>query len=142
MINRRAASVFGASLLSFMGACSNGEAVPTRGGSPSAGTTVVDRGHFEAVNAESISGWAWDPQKPDVPVDVNIYDGDRLLVTVPANEFRQDLLNAKKGNGKHRFRCTTPVSLSDGQSHTIHARIAPTDTELLNSPKVIQLNPK
>jgi len=142
MVNHYAKCVLGAALLFLIAGCSNGEAVPEAADAPSAAGNPVDRGHLEKVNAKSISGWAWDDQRPDEPVEVNIYDGDNLLATVSANEFRQDLLDAKKGDGKHRFSFATPASLGDGQPHTIHARIAGRDIELINSPKVLKFQPR
>lgn len=122
--------------------CSDGKTVSTDASTSSAAAKPVDRGHLETVNAKSISGWAWNHRNPDDPVDVNIYDGDTLITSVSANGFRQDLLDGKKGNGKHHFSCTTPASFLDNKEHTVHARVAGTDIELVNSPKVVRLKPR
>ena len=93
------------------------------------GPQAAVQGCLDAVNATVIAGWAMDGTKPMSPVTVDIYDGDRLLASVPARDFRKDL----KGDGKHAFRLATPASLKDGRPHTIHAKCA--GVELRSSPK-------
>jgi hypothetical protein len=110
------------------------------GRTPSVPRLQVDCGHLGTVTAESISGWAWDGHDPDEPVEVDIYDGDELLTTVTADEFRQELVEAKRGNGRHHFTCPTPVELCDGRRHTVHVRVAGTDLELMYSPRTVELN--
>jgi hypothetical protein len=92
------------------------------------------KSHFELVNATAISGWVWNSDRPDAPVTVDIYDGDRLLASVPADEFRQDLVDAKMGNGRHGFSCPTPAAIKDGKPHTIRVLISETKAELGGSP--------
>jgi hypothetical protein len=58
-------------------------------------------------------------------------------MALPANRFRQDLVNAGYGNGRHAFNIPTPPQLRDHRSHVIHLRVAGTKQELTNSPKVI-----
>src|SRR5215831_10497601 len=48
----------------------------------------------EASDSRRIVGWAWDKSQPNAPVTVEIYDDGVRLGTVPADAFRQDLLNA------------------------------------------------
>jgi hypothetical protein len=120
-------------LLSFAG-CN--KSPTTAGGSlPEKGAMG---GWLDGVTAEVIGGWAWDGNKPDSPVEVDIFDGDKKLATVVADVFREDLLKEKIGNGKHGFTYPTPGSLKDGKTHTIRARIAGTDTELTGSPKTFK----
>jgi hypothetical protein len=66
---------------------------------------------------------------------VSIYDGTTLLGTVSANLFRQDLLNADKGNGAHGFAFNLPASLINGPSHSISVRFSGTSSNLSNSPQ-------
>jgi hypothetical protein len=47
--------------------------------------------------------------------------------------FRQDLLNADKGNGKHAFVFTVPDFIKNGQAQTITVRIAGTSTQIGSS---------
>jgi membrane protein involved in D-alanine export len=94
-------------------------------------------GEVELVGCYGISGWAWDRYQPNTEVNVDIWDGEQYLITVNANQFRQDLADAGYGNGKHGFRLRTPTPLDKGGSHLIHFRIAGTKQELTNSPQVL-----
>jgi hypothetical protein len=100
------------------------------------------QGTLDVANCEKIAGWAMANDKPDAPVEVEIYDGKMLLATLPADGFRDDLLKNKKGNGKHKFVFETPTGLRDGQPHEIHAKIVGTSFELKKSPKTITCLPK
>ena len=68
---------------------------------------------------------------------MDIYGDNMLIATVLANQFRQDLLNAGKGDGNHAFSLATPQSLKNGQPHTITVAIHNTDTPLGNTPKML-----
>ncbi len=51
-------------------------------------------GFLEQATCTTISGWAWNPQQPDTPINVDFYSDGAFLISVPANQFRQDLVNA------------------------------------------------
>src|SRR4051794_20531040 len=83
-------------------------AVPTTtpATTPSAGVVSIGvssaaTGNFEAIDCNGMVGWVWDPTQPDVAISIEILDGTTVIGTAKADEFRQDLLNAKIGNGKH-----------------------------------------
>src|SRR5262249_16594753 len=59
-------------------------------------------GILDVVDNEQIAGWARDKYRSD-PVAVEIYDEDTRLGTATANIYRQDLLDAHRGNGVHAF---------------------------------------
>jgi hypothetical protein len=94
-------------------------------------------GSLDRVGRERIEGWAWDRQKPDTPIAVEIYDEETLVVTVTADRPRQDLVKGHKGNGRHGFVVQTPPSLSDGKMHVIHAKVAG-GFELNKSPQELE----
>jgi hypothetical protein len=75
---------------------------------------------------------------PDQAFDVEIYDGDRLLVRMTANVLRQDLQSAKVGTGRYGFWFATPPELNDGKPHQLRAKVVGTDFELKDSPKTYQ----
>jgi len=54
-----------------------------------------------------------------------------------AGTFRQDLVNAGKGNGYHGFSYATPSSLKDGNAHSISVKYAGASTNLSGSPKTL-----
>jgi hypothetical protein len=91
------------------------------------------QGYLDVVGQTAIQGWAMDATKPTSPVTVDLYDGDALLASVPAKDFRKDLLAAGKGDGNHGFTFPLPPGLKDGKPHTIHAKCA--GVELPGSPK-------
>ncbi len=97
-----------------------------------------DRGSLDTVNAKIIAGWAWKRADPEETVKVDLFDGETLLETVAADEFRQDLLNRGVGDGRHKFSFPTPDSLKDGKPHTIRAVISGTELELGGSPRTYQ----
>lgn len=98
-------------------------------------------GHLDEADSFQISGWAWDQTRPDSTVQVSIYDGAHLLATVPADQFRQDLLDAGKGNGKQNFTFSLPAGLLDSKQHTIRVKYGGTNLELPASPKTVTLTP-
>jgi hypothetical protein len=90
-------------------------------------------GSLDVVNGEQIGGWAWDQEHPDNPVTVNIVDGEKVLATIDAVRFRQDLLEAHIGRGDHGFTYSPPADLADGKPHQIRALVA--GRELPGSPR-------
>jgi membrane protein involved in D-alanine export len=91
----------------------------------------------EEADCYEIFGWVWDKHHPYLPINVDLWDGEKYLTTVAANNVRQDLKDAGYGTGRHAFHILTPRALKDGHSHRIHLRIAGTKTDLTNSPRLI-----
>jgi hypothetical protein len=118
--------------------CGKGDATSSaspNGGKPKAPASYD--GSLDVADPTHITGWAWDKTQPDQPIQVEVYDGDTLLATIPADQFRQDLSDKKFGNGKHRFLFRVPRNLKDGKEHTIHVKYAGTDTDIPKSPKTL-----
>jgi hypothetical protein len=78
-------------------------------------------GYLEEMSCDRFGGWVWDPSQPDHPLSIELYDGDRLLKTTVADQFRQDLVDGQKGNGRHHFSETPPPAIKDGKPHPIRA---------------------
>ena len=99
----------------------------------------VYEGFFDGVpafNCSQISGWAWNANRGNDPVYVNILDGSTLKTVVLADQYRADLAAAGKGNGSHGFSYTVPTSLKNGQWHTISTRFSGgTESPLTSSPR-------
>jgi hypothetical protein len=106
----------------------------TAAASPHTGTY---KGFLESANRTTIEGWAFDEGRPDVTVQVILFDGDTRIGVAAADRFRPDLLAAGIGDGNHAFRFSTPPSLKDGEVHTISAKIADADVTLRGGPKLI-----
>jgi hypothetical protein len=102
---------------------------------PAARQSTNYEGFLEIVDDRGIGGWAWDKTQPNSPVQVSIYDGDTVLLTLPADKHRKDLADNHKGNGNHGFETWLLPQLKDGKAHQIRAKISKTDFELGNSPR-------
>ena len=94
-------------------------------------------GFQDDINCNNLIGWAWDSRRPNEAVKLEIYDGNSLLTTINADTFRQDLLDAHKGNGAHAFTYALPAQLRDGKPHTIRVKIAGADADLAQTSKTI-----
>jgi len=113
----------------------------TAAAAPGPATPATYEGFHEDTSCLVVRGWAWDRRRPDQPVEVALSDGDAPVATVRADRFRQDLLDAGKGNGPHAFECTGPRALRDGRPHRLHARIAGTGAALRHTPQGIRCAP-
>jgi hypothetical protein len=98
--------------------------------STSAQAPATHEGFLDQVSCQAVSGWAWAPSQPDRPLTIELYDGNRLLKTALADQFRQDLADARKGNGRHVFNETLPPEIKDGKPHSIRAVVKGTSYEL------------
>ncbi|WP_185731360.1 putative Ig domain-containing protein [Larkinella rosea] len=83
---------------------------------------------YITLSCGSFTGWAWERANGNAVVSVEFFDGPSidagtLIGTVAANIFRQDLLNAGKGNGVHGYDFPVPESIKDGQNHIIWGRV-------------------
>ncbi|HEX6046189.1 MAG TPA: M36 family metallopeptidase [Pyrinomonadaceae bacterium] len=109
---------------------------------PSSCTTLppIYEGFVDGADCNQIWGWAWDQNRPNTAINVDIYANGAFVATVAANLFRQDLLNAGKGNGFHAFVFNVPSSLKNGQLKTITVRFGGTSTQLSLSPRIIVCN--
>ncbi len=95
-------------------------------------------GLIEATDCNAIAGWAWDRSRPNQPINVDVYDDDVLLGRVSADQFRQDLADAGKGDGAHAFVYTPPTGVKDGRPHSISVKISEGDMRLSDTPKLMQ----
>jgi hypothetical protein len=94
-------------------------------------------GFVYGADCATFRGWAWDRNKPNTAVSINILDGPKVIATLEADVFRQDLQTAGKGNGKHAFFFTIPDNLKDGKPHYLSARVNGSSFILKDSPKVL-----
>lgn len=95
-------------------------------------------GFHDITDCNAILAWAWDKNHPNDPVKLDIYDGNLLMTTVTADEFRQDLLDTGHGNGKHGVVFPVPPQMKDGKKHAIMIKVAGTSIELANGPKELK----
>ena len=83
------------------------------------------QGPVDAVDCESVRGWAFDPDAPGNPVEVQVWfggpadDPDAVGVSITADEHRDDLCDAI-GSCAHGFTLEIPRSLRDEQMHDVY----------------------
>jgi hypothetical protein len=61
-------------------------------------------GTFEHAGCDTLSGWAADRNRPNVSINVSIYDNGALLTTTLANGSRPDLGGSLGTTGCTAFR--------------------------------------
>ena len=66
-------------------------------------------GSVDEVTHTNISGWAINPDLPDEPVIVTVWQNNQILAIQLANKERIDLKEAGYGDGKHGFVIPLPV---------------------------------
>lgn len=64
-------------------------------------------GYVEQIGDE-ITGWAFDPENPDLPVRLHVFAGAMLAGFCFAHEERADVREAGFGAGRSGFRCALP----------------------------------
>jgi hypothetical protein len=98
-------------------------------------------GSHDITDCQHIAGWVYNRSEPEAMLDVSITDGNSLVSTIHAYQFRQDVMAAGFGNGLYGFDYPTPLALKDGRVHSIRVRVANTTFDLLNTPKSLVCSP-
>ena len=88
------------------------------------------RGNLDYADWSGIKGWVWDPTEPEKPIALELLDGDNLLATVLASEYRSDLEDAGIGDGRHGFTIGFSETLLPFARHTLHLRPVGATVEL------------
>ena len=65
--------------------------------------TFGTHGFVETVSDDTISGWCWDPDHPELRLDVDIWLAAEIIASTSASNARPDLLRAGFGDGKYGF---------------------------------------
>lgn len=89
----------------------------------------------DGANVEKVWGWAWNKNNPGGQVAVDIFDGERLLASILANEHRPDIASYTKDDGCHAFAYELPASVKDGLPHKIRVKIRGTNIDAYGTPK-------
>ena len=92
-------------------------------------------GSLDLVDQTNIQGWAYDPEQPDEPIAITIFDNGTPLISFVANVDRSDLAELGFGNGRHGFAIQTPAQLLDGGPHEVSARVVGSNIQLNFSPQ-------
>ena len=98
------------------------------------------RSFIETVAQGRLSGWAADTAHPDVQLKLDVYVNDELIARgLPSASFRQDLLKAGIGNGKHAFSLPIPNRFLVHETLSITVKLAGSD-DVLSQKTVPVLN--
>ncbi|HEX7389750.1 MAG TPA: Hint domain-containing protein, partial [Acidiphilium sp.] len=95
-------------------------------------------GFLDAVEPGAIRGWAWIKDDSHSAVMLDVLDGDVVIGTVLANEYRADLADAGIGHGRHGFHLHLARPLDFSRRHAISVRSKACGTVLTGSPTVIE----
>ena len=91
-------------------------------------------GHLDTVDETLVRGWAVDLQEPSRRLSVELRVPGSPLVTGAAANVRPDLRDIGVSDGQSGFGLTLPPLTTGGGSRAVHAYLAGTDLELVNSP--------
>ena len=94
-------------------------------------------GYLDGVDTREIFGWAYDLDRPNEAIAVDLFLDGQPWTSLWAEEPRLDLVEAGKGNGRHAFRVSVPAELRDDRSHVIRAQFAGRAQQLVGSPRTV-----
>jgi glycosyltransferase involved in cell wall biosynthesis len=97
--------------------------------------TVI--GFLEQAGRQVISGWAYSPLDPNMPVNLEILNRGALLARTVANMPRPDVKLAGFGHGRCGFSITLPAPLPALGRHEISVRPVGSTSCLIGSPAII-----
>ncbi len=98
----------------------------------------VARGYLDEASRTHVRGWAWNPDQPDKPIEVEVLDNGAVIARMLANRYRGDLHGARIGDGRHAFDVTIPGGLSPLIRHAIIVRTAEDGLLLGNAPVILE----
>ncbi|MCB9605882.1 MAG: hypothetical protein H6716_04775 [Polyangiaceae bacterium] len=108
------------------------------------------KGYLDTADCESVGGWSQDVDTAGSPNDVHLYfdgpagDAAATSVALTADQYREDLCGAL-GSCEHAYEVASPLSLHDGQEHSVYAYGIDTsggaNSQLTNSPKSFRCEP-
>ena len=96
------------------------------------------QGRFEGILNGQVCGWAIDPLRPEMRVELEILCDGEPIARTRADLEREDLAEVALGDGRHGFRLTLDARLFDGQPHDLSVRALRTQQLLPGSPQRLQ----
>ncbi len=91
-------------------------------------------GNLDRVGYDEIAGWVWDDAHPEQPVDIEIVDGDTVVLRFTADQYRPDLAEAGMGGGYHGFSIQHLGGILPLSRHLVRVRRASDGLDLPRSP--------
>ncbi len=93
------------------------------------------KGNFDGIKGLYVIGWAYNEINPQERVEVVILTDDVPVAEGVADQFREDLLQAGIGDGKHGFCVKLPDFILDNTEHEISVVYKKNKGVLPSSPK-------
>jgi GT2 family glycosyltransferase/glycosyltransferase involved in cell wall biosynthesis len=103
-----------------------------------AAAPALPHGMVEGSTDANVWGWALDPANPHVPVSVELWDSEQLVVRLRADTYRPDIEVGGKPGLSCGFNLPIPQHLLTSPRHVLHVRIAGQAEDLQNSPLIVQ----
>lgn len=95
------------------------------------------QGVFDGVGGHAAQGWAFDPARPGVRLEIEIVEGERVVARGHADRLREDLRRAGIGDGRCHFSLAVSSELRDGAPHCLVARVVGTDVVLQGTHQLV-----
>ncbi|MCH4091031.1 Hint domain-containing protein [Acetobacter sp.] len=92
------------------------------------------RGGLDHASHDCVGGWIWNAKRPCEKARVDIRIDGQHVATLPAVNYRADLVPAGMGNGWSGFRMTLKEPLDWKTSHMIEVFYSGTDVQVPGSP--------
>ncbi|HVC54865.1 MAG TPA: glycosyltransferase [Stellaceae bacterium] len=113
---------------------------PDNAAAPAAGLAwdaeAILQCNIDIADWTGIRGWVWSPQRPQQRIALELLDGDTLLATVLASEYREDLEEAGIGDGRHGFTLSFSETQLPYARHILHLRPVGSTVEVPTFPRV------
>ncbi|WP_229311079.1 RICIN domain-containing protein [Larkinella soli] len=94
-------------------------------------------GHLDVADCRNIGGWVYSQSSPNTALSIDVLANGNVVGSLTAANYRQDLQNAGKGDGRHGFNFPTPSAIKNGSSQAISVRVTGQGFTLTGSPKTI-----
>lgn len=95
-------------------------------------------GSFDGADCNGLGGWVYDRNNPNTPLTVDILAGSKVVQTIQANVYRQDLLAAGIGNGLHGIQVDPlPDALKTNSDVPVSLRVTGTDYVIGNTTRTV-----
>lgn len=90
-------------------------------------------GHVDAIEGGFVRGWARDEAMPGARTEIDVFLGERPLGSTIADRYRDDLMTAGMGDGRHAFVFALPDEARDAPAAAIGVFFRGTRIPLIRS---------
>jgi len=95
-------------------------------------------GNLDGVEGFYVSGWAYNKKNPNERVEVVVLVDGKPVAEGKADLFRQDLLDARIGDGKHGFVIKLPKDVVTNEEQILSVKFKKMAKDLGSSPKKVK----